>query len=354
MKVLRFSNRSTTARCTIHGQASGFKTVKRTRPERDLHRITSASDDEVLDFARAVGMGLTDTPRWLPCRYLYDARGSELFEQITEQPEYYPTRVEAEILKRAASTIRRVTGSVTLIELGSGSSAKTDILLQAFAGDGSVHYVAVDVSDSVLRHARAVISKRHPNVTVSPVVGTYGEALPLFGRASPAMALFLGSTIGNFNQTESAWFWEKIARNVAPGDYFLLGVDLVKDVDILEAAYNDAAGVTAEFTRNLFVRMNRELGGEIDVSSIEHVAKYNADWQRMEIFARFHTTQTVHIKPFDRQYVIRAGEQIMVEISRKFVVADLTEFTQYFGFHVQEVFTDDREWFAVLLLRKED
>lgn len=342
------------ARCAIRGRTSGFRSAKTTRGERHVRTITSVSDDEALDFARAVGIGLTDTPRWLPCRYLYDARGSELFEEITEQPEYYPTRVEAEILRRAAPLIRDVTGSVTLIELGSGSSAKTDILLEAFAGDGSVHYVAVDVSDSVLRHAHAVISERHPNVTMSPVVGTYGEAMTLFGRASPAMALFLGSTIGNFNQTESAWFWQKVAGNVAPGDYFLLGVDLVKDVDILEAAYNDAAGVTAEFTRNLFVRMNRELGAEIDVSNIEHVAKYNADWQRMEIYSRFHTTQTIHIKPLDRQYVIRADEHIMIEISRKFLLANLTEFVQYFGFHVQEVFTDDRGWFAVLLLQKGD
>jgi L-histidine N-alpha-methyltransferase len=316
--------------------------------------LTEQAHDDVLDFARAVGRGLTDTPRWLPCRYLYDARGSELFERITAQPEYYPTRTEAAILRQSAATIREITGPLTLIELGSGSSVKTDVLLRAYAeDDDSLHYVAVDVSDSILRHARAVITERHPTVTVSPVVGTYGEAFPLFERASPAMALFLGSTIGNFNQTESTWFWEKISGNMSAGDFFLLGVDLVKDENVLEAAYNDAAGVTAEFTRNLFARMNRELGAGLDISSIEHVAKYNADWQRMEIFARFQRTQTVAVRPLDRSHVVRAGEHIMIEISRKFVADDLADFVRYFGFRVRRVFTDEDEWFAVLLLQKE-
>ena len=320
------------------------------------NRVTVApAEEDVLEFARAVGVGLTDTPRWLPCRYLYDARGSELFEQITKQPEYYPTRTEARILARYAHEIRKLTGPVTLIELGSGSSAKTDILLRAYARSGDpVHYVAVDVSDSILKHARAVIAERYPSVTMSPVVGPYGEAFPLFQRASPAMALFLGSTIGNFNQTESAWFWEKVSGNTPAGDFFLLGVDLVKDTAILEAAYNDAAGVTAQFTSNLFVRMNRELGSTIDVSAIEHVAKYNADWRRMEIFARFHKTQTIDVKPLDRSHIVTAGEQIMIEISRKFSVEDLSEFVRYFGFRVLRAFTDDRDWFAVLLLQKGD
>ncbi len=300
-----------------------------------------------------MGKGLTDTPRWLPCRYLYDARGSELFEEITEQPEYYPTRTEAAILEASAESIRKLTGMVTLIELGSGSSAKTDHLLRAYAREPEpVHYVAVDVSDSILRSARAVIQRRHPRVTVSPVVGTYGEAFPLIDKASPAMALFLGSTIGNFNQTESAWFWQKISSHMSSGDFFLLGVDLVKDPAIIEAAYNDQAGVTAEFTRNLFVRMNRELDAGLNVASIEHVARYNPDWQRMEIFARFHETQTLHVHPLDRCHVIQAGEQIMIEISRKFVINDLVQFVRYFGFQTEEVFTDDQDWFAVLLLQK--
>jgi L-histidine N-alpha-methyltransferase len=315
--------------------------------------LAPATEEEVLEFARAVGIGLSDTPRWLPCRFLYDARGSELFERITEQPEYYPTRTEAAILERSARRIRDLTGPLTLIELGSGSSVKTDHLLREYARDGEpVHYVAVDVSDSILRSARATIRRRHPSVRVTPVVGTYGEAFPLFGRHSPSMALFLGSTIGNFNQTESAWFWEKVTRHMLAGDYFLLGVDLVKDQGVLEAAYNDAAGVTAEFTRNLFVRMNRELGAGVDVDAIEHVARYNAAWRRIEIFARFPTPQTVHVRPLERRHRIRAGEQIMVEISRKFVLRDLTEFVRYFAFHVRAVFTDDRGWFAVVLLQK--
>lgn len=300
-----------------------------------------------------MGVGLTDTPRWLPCRFLYDAHGSELFEEITEQPEYYPTRTEAAILAAHATDIRDITGPVTLIELGSGSSTKTDHLLAAYAEGGEdVHYVAVDVSDSILRAASAAINRRHPTVQVTPVVGTYGEAFPLFSQHAPSMALFLGSTIGNFNQTESAAFWHKVSSRLTPGDYFLLGVDLVKDVEVLEVAYNDAAGVTARFTKNLFARMNRELGAGVDLDRIEHVARYNADWKRIEIFTRFLAPQTIHNRPLGRRHRLRADEMVMIEISRKFVLDDLRQFVRYFGFDVRGVFTDDQKWFAVLLLQK--
>jgi L-histidine N-alpha-methyltransferase len=166
------------------------------------------------------------------------------------------------------------------------------------------------------------------------------------------MALFLGSTIGNFNQTESAAFWHKVSSRLTPGDYFLLGVDLVKDVEVLEVAYNDAAGVTARFTKNLFARMNRELGAGVDLDRIEHVARYNADWKRIEIFTRFLAPQTIHNRPLGRRHRLRADEMVMIEISRKFVLDDLRQFVRYFGFDVRGVFTDDQKWFAVLLLQK--
>jgi L-histidine N-alpha-methyltransferase len=291
----------------------------------------------VLEFARAAAVGLTDIPRWLPCQYLYDARGSALFEEITRQPEYYPTRTEARILERHAPDIRDATGRVALIELGSGSSVKTSYLLSAYAeANGKVTYVPVDVSASAIEHARERIGRLHPSVRVDGIVGRYEEAFPQFHRHSPAMVVFLGSTIGNLNN----------------GDYFLLGADLVKDKAVLEAAYNDAAGVTATFTTNLFTRMNRELGAGVDLAQVEHVARYDEDWQRVEIFVRFNEAQTVRIEPLDLSVDIGAGEMVMVEISRKFVLADLTQYLATLGLAVREVFTDERSWFGLLLLQK--
>lgn len=307
---------------------------------------------EAADFATAAAIGLTDTPRWLPCQYLYDDKGSALFDEITRQPEYYPTRTEAAILRTAAAGIREQTGPVTLIELGSGSSMKTSLLLSAY-GDapGDVRYVPVDVSDAAIAASRERVMADHPDVEFAGLVGRYEEAFPLFREHSPAMVLFLGSTLGNFNHGESLRFWRSMSRHVATGDYFLLGADLVKDHEVLEAAYDDAAGVTARFTRNLFVRMNRELAAGIDVTEIEHVARYHDAWQRIEIFARFRTAQEIALGPLGLTVHVDAGELIMTEISRKFVLEHLTAYLEVFGFEVVRAFTDDRQWFAVLLLR---
>ena len=309
----------------------------------------------MLEFARAAAVGLTDTPRWLPCQYLYDAQGSVLFEQITRQPEYYPTRTEARILERHAADIRDTTGRVTLIELGSGSSVKTSHVLSAYAeAFGAVTYVPVDVSAAALEQAQARISRLHPTVRVDGVVGPYDQAFARFRSHSPAMVLFLGSTIGNFNNNESLAFWRQVSRELAPGDFFLLGADLVKDVSVLEAAYNDAAGITAAFTSNLFARMNRELGAGIDLDNVEHVARYNEDWQRIEIFTRFTKAQTVLIEPLDLSVEIGAGEMVMIEISRKFVLRELTAYLATFGLVARHVFTDKRGWFGLVLLHKGD
>ncbi len=309
--------------------------------------------DSILEFAHAAASGLRDTPRWLPCRYLYDKRGSELFELICEQPEYYLTRTEASILAAHADDIRDATGPVTLIELGSGTSVKTDYLLGAYTAPGSaVRYIPVDISESALRAAAENITRGHVTVDVAGIVGTYASAFPLFREHSPCMVLFLGSTIGNLNRTESVEFWRRAEASLPCGDFFLLGVDLVKDVELIEAAYNDAAGVTAEFTKNVFARMNRELDAGIDLDQIEHVAVYNAELQRIEISARFLTEQEIHIGPLRETVTIGAGDMVMTEISRKFVLDDLEEYLADFGLDTRRVFTDEQRRFALLLLRR--
>jgi len=304
-------------------------------------------------FAHSVARSLTDSPPWLHCRYLYDERGSELFEKISQQPEYYLTRTESAILAARAADIFEDTGPVTVIELGSGTSVKTDHLLTAYsAGDRDVLYVPVDVSVSALEVARDAIVARHRTVTVTGIAATYEAAFPLFRRFSPAMVVFLGSTIGNFNQHEADVFWHSIADSLDPGDYFLLGVDLVKDEALLNAAYNDAAGVTEAFTKNFFARINRELGASVDLDEIEHVASYNADWQRIETFIRFNSDQEVYLEALDMTIPIAAGTKVMTEISRKFTVDQIRENMRLYGFDVRDVFTDEKEWFALLLLQR--
>ena len=311
--------------------------------------------DDVLDFARSVALGLSDTPRWIPVRFLYDAAGSALFDEITALPEYYPTRTEAAILAEHSSDIHEATGAVTLIELGAGSAVKTSHLFAAYtAGGEQVTYVPVDVSGTALQTAKKRIAREHPLVRFNGVVGTYDDAFPLLAEHSPAMVMFLGSSIGNFAHAESYAFWHELSASLPTGDYFLLGVDLVKDKQVLEAAYNDSAGVTARFTRNLFERMNRELGSGIDIDRIRHVARYNDEWQRIEIFAEFLETQEIYIELLDRSITIEKGEKILVEISRKFVLENLTQFAACFDFAVERVYTDQRKWFAVLLMRREE
>jgi len=317
--------------------------------------LTTTSRSTVRDFADSVALGLSDTPRWLPSRFLYDARGSALFERICQLPEYYLTRTEADILRRVAPRLRELTGPVTLVELGSGSSVKTDTLLAAYARNGDpVRYVPVDVSASILRVAAERIEETFPSVNVAGVHGEYEHVLPLLSAYAPTMLLFLGSTVGNLNHAESVPFWRRVSAALPAGSWMLLGVDLVKDPGLLEAAYNDAQGVTAAFTRNLFARMNRELGSRIDLDAVEHVARWNAEWQRIEIGGRFRSRQVVDVLPLGRRFVVEPGEQIMTEISRKFVLPSLRSYLECFGLETVHAATDHQGWFAVLLLRKGD
>ena len=309
--------------------------------------------DEQREFATAVLVGLSDRPRWLPCRFLYDERGSRLFESICSTPEYYLTRTEAGIVVAAAAEIAAVTGPRTVVELGPGSSTKSGHLLAAYtAGGERVRYVPVDVSESALRAGAEALAAANPLVDVAAIHGTYDCAFPRLRGLSPAMLVFLGSTIGNLNQTESAAFWTSIAGHLCPGDFVLLGVDLAKDPALINGAYNDAAGYSAEFTRNIFHRMNRELDAGLDLDGIEHVAGYDPDWQRVEIYARFSSDQVLHVRPLGTSIPLSAGERVMTEISRKFVLAELEPYLRAFGFEFRRVFTDDRRWFALLLLQK--
>ncbi|MHB8168171.1 MAG: L-histidine N(alpha)-methyltransferase [Thermoleophilia bacterium] len=315
--------------------------------------LMSGDGDTSTGFALAVARGLSDIPRRLDSRFLYDAYGSFIFERICEQPEYYLTRTEATILASAAADIAGRTGELTLVELGSGSSVKTRLLLEAYAGrHGSACYTPVDISKSILEQAEQEIAALYPEVRVEAMHGTYDDAFPLLPSLSPAMLLFLGSTVGNLDAHEASQFWGKITSHLLPGDYCLLGVDINEDAASLNAAYNDAAGFSAAFTRNMFARMNRELGASLDVTAIDHVARYAPKWRRVEIFARFRREQRIEIAPAGSAFRIGKGELILTEVSRKFHLRQLVPYLCTFGLNTEQIYSDRNQRFAVLLLRK--
>jgi len=309
--------------------------------------------DPARSFAESVCEGLQKQPRQLECRFLYDAKGSELYEKICSQPEYYLTRTETAILQRYAGEISRETGSCHLIELGSGSSVKTDYLLSAYqAHYTNVCYTPIDISATALKMAgRAIIAKR-PDVQVVGIHGTYNDSFQLLSSTSPAMVVFLGSTLGNFTEKEEHGFWQDISQHMQTGDYLLLGVDLVKDISILEAAYNDAAGVTAAFTKNYFARMNRELGSALDLDHIRHVAFFNSGKSRMEIYLKFTEAQAIHIESLQKTFAVAQGEMMQIEISRKFHLPAVKDNLRSYGFEPVKTCTDDKGWFGLILFQK--
>jgi L-histidine N-alpha-methyltransferase len=317
--------------------------------------IIDATEDmnPALDFAHSASRTLSEKPKWLECRFLYDANGSALFERICEQPEYYPTRKEEAILRECAVEISKTTGTVTLVEFGSGNSAKTRQIFSAYSRiNGPVRYVPIDVSRSALQHACADIAQWNPDIKVAAIKGTYECAFPFLKELSPVLVIFLGSTIGNFNEVQDRLFWLNVSRCLSERDFFLLGVDLVKDTNILEAAYNDKAGVTAAFTLNLFDRMNKELKAGIDLEHLRHVARFSHVRNQIEIFAHFNREQRLRIKPTKASFAISAGESVSVEISRKFQLDELVPRLASYGFGTRRIFTDSENWFALLLLEK--
>ena len=316
--------------------------------------MTSSSSTEAREFARAAALGLSDHPRWLPCRYLYDAEWSRLFERITETPEYYLTRTEVALLDESADAIAQITGDATLVELGAGSARKTERIIAAYTGRyGAARYVPVDVSGEALAETTQTLAGRYPPPTlaVRGVHGTYESVFPLLPTLSPLLLLFLGSTIGNLNQTEAEVFWRNVRCALSPGDFMLLGVDLVKDAATIDRAYNDAAGWSAAFTKNIFARMNRELGSEIDLGGIDHEAAYRPEWQRVEIFARMTRRQEVRLAPLGRTITLEAGERVMTEISRKYELAELRDYLHLFELETLQTFADPAQSYALLLLR---
>ncbi len=304
--------------------------------------------DSRLGFAAVVARGLEVYPRALDPRFLYDATGSELYERITEQAEYYPMRVEDSILASSAGALAAGADLPILVELGSGSSTKTRHLLDAWTQVRPTTYVPIDISPTAVQQAASALSGRYRGLRVEGIASTYERGMAMVADLSPKLLVFLGSSIGNLEPEAMQRFFARVARCLAPGDGFLLGIDLVKDSGVLEAAYADAAGWTERFIVNVFGRMNRELGAQLDLDAISMVSYYNQDLERIEMYARFAREQQLDLVPIDRQFRIAAGEQVLVEVSRKFRVDRVAGEAARFDLSLEEVLTDDAGWFAVL------
>ncbi|MFF4793086.1 L-histidine N(alpha)-methyltransferase [Streptomyces sp. NPDC001276] len=312
-------------------------------------RITRTLPEDAMAAAlRAdVQKGLTSDPKTLPPKWFYDARGSELFEQITELPEYYPTRAEREILAGRAAEIADALPARTLVELGSGSSEKTRHLIDALP---RLHtYVPVDVSDTALEQAgRALVAER-PGLNVHALIADFTAGLALPRSPGPRLLAFLGGTIGNLLPGERAEFLASVRALLSPGDALLLGTDLVKAEDVLVRAYDDGAGVTAAFNKNVLSVVNRELGADFEPDAFDHVALWDTTNEWIEMRLRSRTAQTVKVPALDLAVHFAAGEELRTEVSAKFRKDRVSVELAATGLELERWWTDGEERFALSL-----
>jgi L-histidine N-alpha-methyltransferase len=289
-----------------------------------------AADSAYQALRRDVLDGLASAPKSLPPKWFYDSVGSELFDQITRLPEYYPTRAEAEILRARSAEIASASEADTLVELGSGTSEKTRMLLDALHNRASLRrFVPFDVDASILSSTATAIQHEYPNIEIKAVCGDFEEHLTEIPRAGRRLFVFLGSTIGNLTPAPRAEFLADLSEVMRRGDSLLLGTDLVKDTERLVRAYDDAAGVTARFNRNVLAVINRELDADFEVEGYQHVARWNTEEERIEMWLRTDRRQRVRVGALELTVDFAAGEEMLTEVSCKFhpngVSAELTD-----------------------------
>jgi L-histidine N-alpha-methyltransferase len=318
-----------------------------TTPLLDIHLTGADADAALRADARA---GLVAVPKRLPPKWFYDARGSELFEEITELPEYFPTRTERALLERSADSIAVLSGADTLVELGSGSSAKTRLLLDAFRRAGSLRrYVPQDVSEAALRPAMDALAVEYPGLELHGVVGDFTAHLGRLPARGRRIVAFLGGTIGNLLPAERTEFLTGLRAALRPGEQFLLGTGLVTDPDLLVAAYDDRAGVTAEFNRNVLRVLNRELGADFDVDAFAHKALWDPEHEWIEMRLVAGRAMTVTLPEVDMTVRFAAGEEMCTEVSAKFRLPGVRALLAAAGFDTVRSWTDQQERMALTL-----
>lgn len=305
------------------------------------------------EFARDVRQGLTASPKHLPCRYFYDREGSLLFEAICALPEYYLTRAEHSILEREAKAIvERLPAGVTLVELGSGSAAKTRLVIEALLRSGRrLRYVPIDISPTMLEESSWALLADYQNLEITAIAGEYHDGLDLLQRESdsPRLVLWLGSNIGNLRRGAATEFLARVRAALDPADRVLCGIDLRKDRLVLERAYDDAEGVTAEFNRNVLARINRELGGHFDVASFRHRAVYDEDEGRVAMYLVSMRAQRVRIEALGLEVPFAAGEAIHTEDSFKYSPEEIEDLAARAGLAVDAQWLDTARQFSVNL-----
>ena len=315
-------------------------------------RIDNYLDEGHFDRALRsdVFLGLTQTPKKLPPKWFYDDRGSELFEQITRLPEYYPTEAERSILKTYAGEIAEASGADTLVELGSGAADKTRVLLDAMSAAGNLtRFVPFDVSEGILRSSSADLLNEYPGITISGVVGDFENHLRHIPLVGTKLTALLGGTVGNFHPEARKVFIADIVAGMKPGDSFLLGTNLVKDIDRLELAYDDPAGITAEFNKNVLHVLNDRVGGNFVIPNFEHYAKFDTKNEWIDIRLKSLTDQDVHLEDLDLDIHFDEGEFLHTEISSKFRREGVAEEVAEAGLELTNWWTDERGDYALSL-----
>ncbi len=317
--------------------------------------IADTSGVHTNDLAREVEAGLSSSPKTLPCRFFYDKDGSVLFEQICELPEYYVTRTEKEILDDRADEIATLLPkATTLVELGSGSSTKTRVLIEAFLRrHGSLRYVPMDISRTMLEESSIALLEDYAGLQITAIAAEYKAGLQRLEKVQPPakLVLWLGSTIGNFDRGEAARFLRSVSHTMRPQDRLLAGIDLRKDRSTLVRAYDDGAGVTAQFNRNILHRINRELDAEIDTSAFEHEARYDENLGRVEMHLVSNREQNVRIGALELEVSFDKGETIHTECSYKYSIEEIEELAARSDLCVVERWFDDARRFSLNLFR---
>jgi L-histidine N-alpha-methyltransferase len=322
--------------------------------EEEMIRIDSHLDGaEERSLADDVLDGLTRPFKELPPKHFYDARGAELFDRICELPEYYPTRAERAILEARAQEIAELTGAVELVELGSGTAAKTRVLLDALHAAGTLErYVPVDVTESMVRDCAEKLTSEYPGLRVHGVIGDFERHLQhVPAGEGPRIVAFLGGTIGNFPPGSRRRVLREVARLLGPDDHLLMGTDLVKDPLVLEAAYDDSQGVTAEFNRNVLLVLNRELHADFDPADFDHVALFDREHEWIEMRLRARRDLDTHVRDLDLPVHFDAGEELRTEISAKFTPERVRGDLAAAGMEQVLWLTDPDEQFALTLAR---
>ena len=328
------------------------------RYSKKVHRSTSGLF-EIMNFvdeeyngtiAKDVREGLTASQKYLPCKYLYDASGSKLFEDICCLPEYYPTRTELSILEDIAPELMGGFNHKELVELGSGANVKIRVLLDA-AGKtnrATLRYIPVDISESAVIEASLDLIERYPELQVLGIVADFTSQLDLVPTEYPLMFCFLGSTIGNMEKEESISFLQSVSENMKWEDRLLIGFDMVKSRETLESAYNDAQGTTSEFNKNILSVLNNELNADFDSSCFDHLAFYNDEHDRIEMHLRAKCDFSVNIESIGEQIEFHEGETIHTENSRKFTRKSIEDMARQANLNVENWHSDPNGWFSIV------